>query len=378
MAHSLFGGSDPAYLADLIGDGFATWVKVGPNGVQDAQGAMVVNAPVQTVYGACTDYERLHTFLSLSKRSKYKRLGNGLVDVTFRQRVGLAIFSVGIDLRYELRLDPPHSVVSERYVKGAFTRSEYGAFFCPLDGDRTLLVMRFTGDLDAIGWLSRSFFSRVPELQPAVAGNMVMVPITGLASEAERRSGRARIPTPGTTLSDRLDDAGLAPALKEGVLTVGRLAPDGAVLDACTAARFAQPPETLWPWVNELERLPRLVSFVDHGRSWDDSQGRRHHEIGYKVSFGPLKKRYKLNLTTVAEPPHRLTAVEADTDGVATRYEDRIAADGTGSRYCHLSQFDLRRDWLTKKFLASHSELERLIGTYPSFVRVQTLYSHLA
>jgi len=380
----LFGGMEPSALAALLRGGFATWIDTDAADAEctAAQAAVVVNAPIETTFATATDFGCFHQFVSLSKPSQIEHLGPNRQRVTFRQRIGLAFLSVGIDLTFEMRLEPPHRLICERYVDGAFSTALFAMDLVALDEESTLLFVTFLADMRSLGWLVRAFLKRLPELETAIAGNVPILPATAFAAEAERRAGRrALVGPPAKELHEAIADGSAAPALKNGLLTVGRLDDRGEICDMSSATRIRATPARVWPSVVDPKVRQDIVSIVDRGKIKRKTADRLVFTYSYVVRIGPLRKRY----TTTVEARYRapeagqdgfLVAERGDTDGRPIQYADHLVADGDGAILCHTYWADLKTDWLSKRFLSSHPEMERLIGTYPPFILVRGIREH--
>lgn len=373
-----FGGLPPDVIHDLVGSGYATWVLPHADGktVIAAHGATVVNAPQERVYDTVTDFEGLPRHLSLLAPSTVRSLGDDRIEVDLEARVGLALFKLSVPLRFRFRKERPHALHHEAYLGGAFQQCAYGMRTWPLEGGRTLLVLSFHGDVRSLGMVARVFLERVPELELAIAGNMVVIPLMALGAIAERAEGRPPAgPTETVPVHERVAAGAeeLGPALDGGLLTVGRLGLGGTLADVCSVGRVGAPPERLWPVVTDPTRLSRVVSFIDGGKVGPVAGG-LSLELRYKARFGPLRKTYTVAARATAEPPHRLDATVATTDGVPATYGDVLVPDGRGgSIYAHRYSTDLRRDWLSRRFLSAHPELERLIAQYPPMMQLIAL-----
>ncbi len=379
----LFGGIDPAALAALVRGGFATWIDTDATdrACATAQAAVVVNAPVQTTYDTATDFAHFHEFLSLSKPSRVVDLGPNRKRITFRQRLGLAVLSVGLDLTFDMRFDPPNRVVCERYVDGAFSTAVFGMDLVALPDDSTLLIITFLADMQSLGWLVRTFLARIPELALAIEGNVAVLPATAFAAEAERRAGRSPFPgPPARALHEAIADGSVA--VGDGLLTVGRLDPRGEILDVSAVTRVATSPEALWPALTAPERRPEFISVVDRGKTTRRTADRLQFTYSYLVRMGLLRKRYTTTVDARLVPPGSgvasAVADRADTDGRPAQYADYLIPDGEHTLFCHTYWADLKTDWLSKRFLSSHPELERLIATYSPFIVVRAIREHVA
>ncbi len=370
---------DLTELGRLVRGGYATWADTDAEDRKctTAQAAVVVNAPVQTVYDTATDFANFHTFVSLSKPSKVTQLGPDRQRVTFRQRVGLAILSVGIDLTFEMRLESNRRVVCERYVDGAFSTALFAMDFRAVDLETTLLIVTFFADMRSLGWLARAFLSRLPELELAIAGNVPIIPASAIADEAERRAGTSALRgPPAKALTEALVDKSVGPAVRHGLLTVGRLDAKGEILDIASATRIRATPERIWPSIVDPTLRQAYVSVIDRGKVKRKTADRVAFSYSYVVRFGLLRKRYTTTVDARYQAPNWLEADRADTDGRAARYADHLVADGDETLLCHTYWADLKTDWLSKRFLSSHPEMERLIGTYPPFILVRAIREH--
>ena len=143
-----------------------------------------------------------------------------------------------------------------------------------------------------------------------------------------------------------------------------------------SAARIAAPRQRIWEVVRDPARLGRVVSFIDGGRLKRARPGTLDMELSYKARFGPLRKKYAIRVEATEDPPHRLESTRATTDGEPTVYADVLVADGDATLYAHRFATDLKRDWLSRRFLGQHPELERLIAQYPPMMQVIGLRRH--
>lgn len=373
-----FGGLDLELLADVIGTGYATWIDPDPTDrhVRTAHGARVVQAPIETVYDATTDFRALSDHVSLLGDPDIRELDDDRVEVRFRAKIGLAVLSLDVGIGYRFRRERPVALHMEEYLGGAFERSELAFHFHVLDADRTLMIMSFTGDIRSLPLIGRVFLSRIPELEVAIEGNMLLIPLMAMSTLAERRSGA---PRPGPTLGDPLQDrlTEVLPALEHGLLTVARIGANGDVSDVCSASRIAASPERVWDLVRDPAKLARVVSFVEGGRIVWESADRQDLQVGYKARLGPLRKRYRIQVRAEVDAPTRLHGIEARTDGVPSTYGDYLLAHEGGCIYAHRFATDPKRDWLSRAFLKQHPELERLIAQYPPAMQVWAVRKHL-
>ena len=370
-----FGGLEPDAIHALIGSGYGTWVETDPTDqrVTDAYGATVVDAPVDHVYEAACDFEGHHRHISLLAPPEVHPLDDSRFVVRLRAQVGLSVIKLSVPLGFRFRADPPHALHMEDYLGGAFNECAFEMRFDALGPERTLLVMRFHGDVRSLGSLTRFFLSRAPELEPAIGGNMVVVAMMAMAKLA----GRKETPPdggPDLSIEDQL--ASLGSALGRAFLTVGRLGSDGEIAGVWSAARIGATPERLWPFVRDPGKLAPLLSVVESGYRKERPSGA---ELGlvWKARFGPLRKRYRVKMTTEEETGRRIEGVGVTVDGEPASYGDLLLPDGDGTLYAHRFSTDLKRDWLSRRFLGQHPELERLIAQYPPMMRLIALRRHL-
>ncbi len=381
-----FGGLPHDVLAGLTRGGFATWMDFGERDgkATTAQGALVVNAPIQTVYETTTDFANFHKFVSLSKPSTVVQLGPNRQRVTFRERIGLAILSVGIDLTLELRLEAPNRVICERYVDGSFSSAFFEMDFVDLGDETTLMIVTFFADMRSLGWLPRVFLKRLPELEMAIGGNVPILPATAFAEAAEKRAGRTALTgPPPLALHSSMTAPGMPEALRKGLLTVGRKDASGEILDVASASYIPIKPEALWPTILDPAVRQNFVSIVDRGKILQKTADRVKFTYSYVVRIGLLRKRYTTTVDAAYVAPTgeqmgTLVADRADTDKRPAQYADHLLPEGEGTLLCHTYWADLKSDWLTKRFLTAHTEMEHLIATYPPFILVRAVRGHYA
>lgn len=375
---AIFGGMQVDAIARFTGSGMATYVELEdtPRKVRDAQCAVVVRAPIAQVFDTATDFSHTHEFVSLSKRSKIKPLGPNRFDVTFRQRIGLSLISIGLDMRFRMRLERPHAVHCEEYLGGTMPTATYAMRFEALDESTTLMVFTLHGDLTTMRWLSRVFTRYVPELSAAVPANIVVIPGTAIAAEAERRAGftggRAPPPPP---ITEAIEDPAVQQVLRGGrtVLSLQRLDAQGDLIDVGSATRLAATPERVWDRITDPVALARHVSYIQGGEITRRGPGRIDYDVGMAVRAGPLRKTYRLRLDAQVVEARRLEATRCRTNQVPTVYGEALVPDGDGTLYGHTYYADLKKDGLLKRFMSSHPEFERLLASYPPFIRVFAL-----
>lgn len=365
---TLFAGVSPAALAEVIGDGWATWVRPAAAGerVAEAQAAIVSPAPPAAVYTAVTQVERMGEFGAVSLPTEVHRAQGDRVDATLHQGLRFGPFRFGLRERFELQRIPGRGLRTLRYVEGSFSEARFDARVEPLEGGGSLLMLSFYSDLRSVGRLARAFFRHQPEVDFAITGSVPVLPALTFAREAERQSGRAReqLASAPRPLWEGLQEEALRPALRQGFLTVGRLAASGGVRDVCTATRIQQPIERVYAQLLEPEALREALSFVESVRVSRRSAAHLDTELVFRVRIGPLRKRYTIQREASLHPPHTVGHRQASIEGRPLIVSDHLLPDGSGTLVCHRYFTDLKRDRLLRIFLQPHPDFEWLISCY--------------
>ena len=329
-------------------------------------------ADAETVYDTVTDFEGLHEYGHMTLPAKIQRLADDRIRIDMSQGLRFGFIKVGLHENFELRLDRPRSVRTERYLGGSFDDARFDAWCFALEHGRTLLVCGFLADLSSVGWMAKVFFKHQPELAFAITGNVPVVPIYTWAEEAERRARRTRTLQPGIPLWEILGEGALRPALAHGYLTVGRFR-RGQIEDIATAARVAATRDECWDLIRHPERFASLLSFVERGRADEPRPGVLTTEIDYLVKVGPLKRRYAIRRTNRSEGEHALVCTHGTADGQPLVAGEYLFDDGDQTVYCHRYFTDIKKDRISSFFLKRHPELERLIATYAPSITVRAI-----
>ncbi len=381
LEREIFGGMNLEDLAVLVDNAFASWTVTdsGDEKAQVSQCALLVNAPVQTVYETAVDFENQHRFVSIGLRSRVHRRDERGVEVTLRQGFGLPFLSVGLEERFRLRLEPPHAVRFEAYLGGTFKSARYEMFCYPVTGDRTLFLLSFIADFRSLWWLDRFFLTHQPELEFALAANVPVIPASEIVKEAERRAGRkpAAGGPPSIALWDAIEQGRLNGPLERGYLTLGRFDNAGEVLDMACAARFGLDLEALWEAVIDPETLVEAVSFVETGETLERTERRLRTRLGYHVRLGPLGRRYEMVLDADVVPHRSILGRKALLNGLVVKQGNYFFPAGDEAILCHLFHTNLRQDWLMRLFLRNHEEFARVIATYGAVIVVRALRTYL-
>ncbi len=383
MAHRapVFGGTPIDEIVALVENGFATWTDTDERDdrVIAAQTALLVRAPLETVFQTTADFENQHRFVRIAQRSRIHSKVDNTLDITLRQGFGLPFLSVGLHERFRFRVEPPERVLCEAYLGGSFSHAFYESHCFPLDSDRTLFILSFVADLASLGWLTRFFLAFQPELEFALAANVGLIPASQIADEAERRAGRkpgASRP-PALPLWDAIGRGMLGPALRHGYVTHGRYDPQGEVMDVACATRLGLSRKAAWDAVIAPETLVQAVSFVEQGRTVELTDSRLRTELFYRVRLGPFSRRYEMTLDADISPIDWVKGRRAVLNGLEVKQGNFFFSAGDDTVLCHLFHTNLKQDWLMRIFFRKHEEFARVIATYGSVIVVRALRLHL-
>ncbi|MBI2568607.1 MAG: hypothetical protein HYV63_16415 [Candidatus Schekmanbacteria bacterium] len=374
---AIFGGTPYEEVAEIASNGFATWVDTDDKDQEGivAHGAMLVDAPVDIVFNTVTDFESSHKFIPVARPGKILERNGSSVTVKLSQGIGMGIVSFGLEEVFRLRLHPPTWIECEEYVKGPFERASFELYLFPI-GDRTLTVLSFISDLRALHWLTSLFFVHQPEIEFAIAANMLLIPLSGYAAESERRAAAGaprRSRQPARALWDALGAGKLAPAVRHGYLTACRLDLRGNIVDVASATKVGASRPDVWRVTADPAYLCEMLSFVTDGRIVARDHRTLTSEVTYRIKIGPFSRQYRLRRRARYEEPAWLEAEEAHIEGQPATEADYLYDEGSNTLLCHVYYSDIKRDWLSGMFLKKHPEFERLICTYAPIIRVRAM-----
>lgn len=372
-----FAGFDLDLLADVIGDGYATWfvTEGSRDRVTTAMGARVVHAPIETVHDAATDFEGISDHIAVLARPDVQSLGGDRLRVRFNASVGLAVFKLRAALEFRFRRERPAALRMEEYLGGTFKSCALDLFFHELTPETTLLTVSFLGDVRSLSGITRYFLSSIPDLGPSIEGNMLLIPLLAMSALSERRHGFTRSRSPAARpLQERLHE--VAPLLERGYVTAGQVS-GSRLVDVCSATRLSASPDEVWPLVRDPAWLSRVVSFIDRGRIVSERNGELELELSYKARLGPLRKRYPIRVRAQVGAG-RFDSQSASVAGEPATYGALVVPHGSDTLYAHRVYTDPRRDWLSRAFLKGQPELEQLIAQYPPLLQALALRRHFA
>ena len=368
MVSGVFGGADPTELAELVRNGFATWIDTDDNDETPimAQGAALARAPIETVFATATDFERVHEFVRASLKNEILSRSSDELVVKLRQGVGLGFVSVGIEEVFRLRLHPPTAVTCEAYVRGTFSRATFEVHLHPITDDETLVVISFIANLRDLGRMATLFFKHQPEVEFAASGNILLVPALAIAQEAEARSGRRPGPDRGVSvpLWEALARGELAAPLGHGYLTAGRFDRAGQILDIASATRLGAPREKVWKVAEDPASLRDVLPVLKEGGLRKKKGDRLDSDLTYRVRIGKVSRRYEFRRHARFVEPEHIESIEATMTGHPAKQADFLFEDGPNTVLCHMYYTDIKRDWLSRIFLKAHPEFECVISMY--------------
>ncbi|MFC1705188.1 hypothetical protein ACFL59_00015 [Planctomycetota bacterium] len=369
-----FGGTDPAELAALVRNGYATWIDTDESDGTPvaAHGAVLARAPIDTVFELVADFEGAHKFIRASRRNKIlSRTGNEIV-VRLRQGIGLGILSIGLEEVFRLRLHPPTAITCEEYIKGSFTRATYEVLLHRVGPSETLIVLSFLSDLGSLGRLAKLFFRHQPEVEFAASANILLVPLLAFVSEAERRIGRetSRVEE-SVPLWEAVREGQIAPALRHGYVTAGRFNRGGEIHDVTCATRLGASRSDVWKVVADTGQLRDILPVVVGGQLLNQRDNQLESELTCRVKIGPFTKHYTFRRQARFQKPDWIKATVASMNGHPVTQADYLFDDGPNTTVCHMYFTDMKTDWLSRIFLKSHPEFECVISAYPPTIVVR-------
>ena len=251
-------------------------------------------------------------------------------------------------------------------------------YFFPAGPEQTLFILSFTCNLDGLGWLTRFFFKKQPEIEFPLSGSLTLMIIDAIAEEAHQCAqtmGRKALPL-AKPLHQFLEEQQILKKIGSGQLTIGRLKSDGNIFDITTVTGMGAPREEVWKAVENPKFLEKSISFVTRGRMIEKDSQYITGEVIYGVKIGPFTKTYKLYGRSRYEEPIWAQGVDVCIDGHPIQLATHLFDYNGNTYYCHTNYMDLKNDWLSRIFFKYHPEFEAVASIYQSVISTRAIRIH--
>lgn len=185
-----FGELDEATMKKLLEQGSLIIVRQKEDlSLINVTAGQVVNAPIDLVWAAITDFEHYPEFMPQTSEEKIlERQDDDIVVV--EQSLAIKIWRLpSVDLTYQLaqKLSPPDRL-RFWHLEGPLAGT-YGGWDLVPAGDQTMIFYTIYSNLTALGWGLGSIFKAEPDFMGGVNTTTAIMVVKAVKKECERRAG---------------------------------------------------------------------------------------------------------------------------------------------------------------------------------------------